>query len=260
MADYQVAHDLTQDWKRLKEEGDKGAEERIVTHFLYLVDKVVRQIAPSLPANVQKDELRSFGLIGLLDAVRKFEPERNLQFITYAGWRIRGAILDGLREYDFLPRSMREKVKKVEEAYARLEQEKLSTVEDEEVAELLGISVEELHRILQESSISFSPIDEIFHDEDSNDKNRGYTLVDERTESPEDRADRIEMRKMLIQAIETLPEKERQVLSLFYFEELSFTEVAQVLSLSPSRISQLHSKAMIRLRNAMGKMREQLYQ
>ncbi|CCQ97930.1 RNA polymerase sigma-D factor [[Clostridium] ultunense Esp] len=255
MADYQTAVDLKLDWKRLKEEGDKGAEERIVEHFLYLVDKAVRQIAPSLPTTVRKEDLRSFGLMGLLDAVRKFDPDRNLQFVTYASWRIRGAILDGLRENDFLPRSLREKAKRVEEAYAVLEQEKLSSVTDEDVANYLGITTQELNHILQESSTHFYSIDESFIDEESTDKARSLNLIDEQTETPEERVARVELRRVLTEAIETLPEKERLVLSLFYFEELSFTEVAQVLSLSPSRISQLHSKAMIRLRTALGKMK-----
>lgn len=258
MADYQVIYDLGPDWRRLKE-GDKGAEERIVTHFLYLVDKVVQRIAPGLPTMVKKEELHSYGLMGLLDAVRKFEPERNIQFVTYASWRIRGAILDGLREYDYLPRSLREKAKKVEEAYAVLEQKKGASATDEEVAEALGISIAELHHILQESSISIRPIDEAFGDEDSREGNRGYALVDDKTENPEEALSRLELRRMLVKAIEALPEKERLVLSLFYFEELSFSEVAQVLSLSPSRISQLHSKAMLRLRTAMVGMKEYLY-
>lgn len=259
MAEIIEAIDIQSLWKKYKETGDLQTEKELIEHFLYLVDQVVFRMAPGLPKNIIKDDLRSFGFIGLIDAVRKFDIERGNQFVTYATWRIRGAILDGLRDNDWLPRSLRDKAKKVEEAYAILEQEKMSSVSDIEVSSYLGISVQELHKILQDTSVaSFYSLDEPIVDDENQESNRKTLIVDEAVASPEETALRKQLKETLIESIRKLPEKEQLVLSLFYFNELSFTEIAEVLQLSTSRISQLHSKAIFRLRGSLGGKKELL--
>lgn len=254
MTESSTVVDIEHLWTQLKKHGDIAAEKDLIEHYLYLVDQVVYRIAPSLPKTIIKDDLRSFGFGGLIDAVRKFDPERGNQFITYATWRIRGSILDGLRDNDWLPRSLRDKAKKIEEAYAELEQENLSSVQDEEVAKHLGISVQELHKVLQDVSLSsFFSLDEPIVDDDNQESSRKTLIVDDKIESPEDTILRISLKETLIKLIESLPEKEQLVLSLFYFNELSFTEIADVLNLSTSRISQLHSKAIFRLRGSLSR-------
>ncbi len=251
--------DIENLWQKLKKDGDLTAEKELIEHYLYLVDQVVYRISPGLPKNVIKDDLRSFGFVGLIDAVRKFAPERGNQFITYAIWRIRGSILDGLREQDWLPRSLRDKAKKIEEAYATLEQEKMSTVTDEEVSGHLGISVNELHKVLQDVSVStFFSLDEPIVDDENQESNRKTLIVDDTIIGPEETAMRHSLKDQLISLIQQLPEKEQLVLSLFYFNELSFTEIAEVLNLSTSRISQLHSKAIFRLRGSLGRKNQYL--
>lgn len=254
MSDTTAAIDVDQLWEKLKNDGDLTAEKELIEHYLYLVDQVVYRIASGLPKNIIKDDLRSFGFVGLIDAVRKFAPERGNQFVTYAIWRIRGAILDGLREQDWLPRSLRDKAKKIEEAYAKLEQEKMATVTDEEVSTHLGMSVQELHKVLQDVSVStFFSLDEPILDDENQESNRKTLIVDDSVVGPEEMAMRHSLKEQLVNLIKKLPEKEQLVLSLFYFNELSFTEIAEVLNLSTSRISQLHSKAIFRLRGSLGR-------
>jgi RNA polymerase sigma factor for flagellar operon FliA len=259
MADVKEAVDLAKEWCRYKETGDPSAEKKLIEHFLYLVDQVVSRIAPSIPNTVTKDDLRSYGFLGLIDAVRKFDPDRGNQFVTYGTWRIRGAILDGLREIDWLPRSLRDKAKKVEEAYSVLEQNRMGSVSDEEVSAYLGISVQELHKILQDTAAAtFLSLDEPLMDDENQETNRKSHLVDENSENPEKEVTRRQIKQLLTEMIRNLPKKEQLVLSLFYFEELSFTEIAEALNLSTSRISQLHTKAILRLRSALSRKRELL--
>lgn len=254
MTEITAANETDLLWKRLKHDGDLEAEKDLIEHYLYLVDQVVYRIAPGLPKNIVKDDLRSYGFVGLIDAVRKFVPEKGNQFVTYATWRIRGSILDGLREQDWLPRSIRDKAKRVEEAYAILEQQKMGNVSDEEVSEHLGMSVQELHKVLQEISAStFFSLDEPIVDDENQESNRKTLIVDDSIAGPEEMVLRQSLREQLVEQIKRLPEKEQLVLSLFYFEELSFTEIAEVLQLSTSRISQLHSKAIFRLRGSLGR-------
>ncbi len=254
MAEITTTINIEHLWKKLKSDRDITAEKDLIEHYLYLVDQVVFRVAPGLPKNIIKDDLRSFGFVGLIDAIRKFDPERGNQFVTYATWRIRGSILDGLRDNDWLPRSLRDKSKKIEEAYALLEQEKMGSVSDEEVALHLGISIQELHKVLQDVSVSsFFSLDEPIIDDENQESNRKTLIVDHTIEGPEQTILRKATKDRLIKLIQLLPEKEQLVLSLFYFDELSFTEIAEVLNLSTSRISQLHSKAIFRLRGSLGR-------
>lgn len=242
-----------------KQEGSREAEVELVTQFLPLVTKVANRLAIGLPSNVDKDDLISYGRFGLLDALAKFDYTRGLQFETYAMWRIRGAMIDGLRENDWIPRTVRDKAKKIEEAYTFLEQQNLRTPTDEEISQYLGMSERELQQVYYDTSLaSMVSIDEAVGDEDEQKTARHSYIVDEITPRPEHVAQSSSIKEVLIHSIDKLPEKERLVVSLFYFEELTLSEIAEVMNLSPSRISQLHSKALFRLRSSLNRLKSQL--
>ncbi|MEY9092085.1 FliA/WhiG family RNA polymerase sigma factor [Paenibacillus sp. RC84] len=246
-------------WRQWKQGGSREAKQTLIETYLPLVEYVSGRLAIGLPKNVSKEDLGSFGIMGLIDAVEKFDYERGLQFETYASWRIRGAIIDGLRQGDWVPRSVREKAKKVEEAYQKLEQKYLRTVTDEEISDYLQVTEDEFQHMLQEIAVtSICSIDEPIREEES--ETRLSLLVDERAKNPEFTVNEFYLKETLARAIEKLTEKERIVVSLFYFEELSLSEIAEVMSLSPSRISQLHSKAMLRLRGVLSRYKVQLFE
>ncbi|GLX68507.1 FliA/WhiG family RNA polymerase sigma factor [Paenibacillus glycanilyticus] len=246
-------------WRAWKEEGDLEAKKRLIEQFLPLVDYVTNRMAIGLPKNVLKDDLASNGVMGLIDAIEKFDYCRGLQFETYASWRIRGSIIDGLRQGDWVPRSVREKAKRIEEAYQSLEQKYLRSVTDAEISDYLNVSEKDFTNMLHEIAITtVCSLEDPIREEES--ETRLSLLIDERAKNPDHKAHEFFLKDSLISGIEKLTEKERTVISLFYYEELSLSEIAEVMSLSPSRISQLHSKAILRLRGALAKHKEQLLQ
>ena len=237
-------------WEAWREQRDPEAGDYLVERYIPLVDYVVQRFMITLPKTVEKDDVRSFAFEGLLDAFDKFNVDRDLKFETYASWRIKGAILDGLRRSDWLPRSVRDKVKKVEEAYAVLEQQQNQSVTDEEVSRYLGITKAELNKTVSEAALStMVSIDETTYDDQE--QVGKYSMIENvNAESPERHVFNQMIKEALTKAIDRLPEKEKLVVSLCYFEELKLTEIAEVLSVSVSRVSQLHSKAMLRLNAA----------
>lgn len=246
-------------WKQWKEFGVIEAKQSLIENYLPLVEYVSNRLSIGLPKNVSKDDLASYGVMGLIDAIEKFDYERGLQFETYASWRIRGAIIDGLRQGDWVPRSIREKSKKIEEAYQLLEQQYLRSVTDTEISSYLQVSENEFQQMVQEIAITtVCSIDDPIREEDS--ETRLSLLIDEKAKNPEYKVNEFYLKETLAKAIERLTEKERTVVSLFYYEELSLSEIAEVMSLSPSRISQLHSKAILRLRGSLSRFKTQLFQ
>ncbi|MFC4811264.1 FliA/WhiG family RNA polymerase sigma factor [Paenibacillus sp. GCM10023250] len=246
-------------WRKWKEDGDIEAKKRLIEQYLSLVDYVSNRMAIGLPKNVSKDDLASNGVMGLIDAIEKFDYRRGLQFETYASWRIRGAIIDGLRQGDWVPRSVREKAKRIEEAYQILEQQYMRSVEDAEISGYLNVTVKEFGVMLQEIAVTtVCSLEDPIRDEES--ETRLSLLVDEKAKNPDYKVHEFFLKESLIRGIDRLTEKERTVISLFYYEELSLSEIAEVMSLSPSRISQLHSKAILRLRGALEKQKDQLMQ
>ena len=237
-------------WEDWQQHRDPEAGDYLVERYLPLVDYIIQRFAFSLPKTVDKDDIRSLAYEGLLDAFDKFNIERDLKFETYATWRIKGAVIDGLRTRDWLPRSIRDKVKKIEKAYIELEQQNNASVTDEEVSAYLGITKAELNKTVAEAALSsMVSIDEPDYNE--NDPSGKYnTLEDSQAASPEKHLTEQAVKESLAQAIDRLPDKEKLVVSLCYFEELKLTEIAEVLSVSVSRVSQLHSKAILRLRAA----------
>ncbi len=209
-------------WRAWKEEKDEEAGNRLVSLYRPLVDFAVQRYAAALPSSVQRDDLNSFAYQGLLDALEKFEPERDLKFETYAGWRIKGAIIDGLRQNDWVPRSVRDKARKIEEAYAALEQQNQTSCGDHEVAQYLGITVGEVQQVIQDASLStMISVDEPVHDDDQQQIERYSVIEDERAELPERHLHHHFIKELLAETIDRLPEKEKLVVSLVYFEELT---------------------------------------
>lgn len=244
-------------WIGWKEHRIPEAKKELIESYLPLVDYVSNRIAIGMPKNISKDDLASYGIIGLIDAIEKFDYQRGLQFETYASWRIRGAIIDGLRQGDWVPRSVREKAKKIEDAYQKLEQEKLRSVTDSEISEYLNISEKEFQQMLQDIAITtICSLEDPIKDDES--ETRLSILVDEKAKNPDHKANEFFIKESLSKAIDRLTEKERHVVSLLYYNDLSLSEIAEVMSLSPSRISQLHSKAILRLRGSLGRSRDQL--
>ncbi|REK76533.1 FliA/WhiG family RNA polymerase sigma factor [Paenibacillus paeoniae] len=260
MAELKTPH-LTniQMWQAWKEYGDIEAKKALIETYLPLVEYVTNRMAIGLPKNVIKDDLASNGVMGLIDAIEKFDYLRGLQFETYASWRIRGSIIDGLRQGDWVPRSVREKAKRVEEAYQHLEQQYMRSVTDLEVSSYLQVSEKEFTNMLQDISVAtICSLEDPIREEES--ETRMSLLVDDKAKNPDYKVHEFYLKESLVKGIERLTEKERTVVSLFYYEELSLSEIAEVMSLSPSRISQLHSKAILRLRGALAKHKDQLMQ
>ena len=249
--------DTYQLWQSWRISGDDQAYQQLVELYISLVDQIAAKMKKNLSSLITFDEIKSHGLMGLLDALKKFEYDRGIQFETYASLRIRGAILDGIRENDWVPRSIREKAKKIEKAYQELEQLHLRSVSDLEVMEHLDLDVDEFNQNMKETSwMNFISLDEPIDEESEHSKISNLPdMID-----PIDQAmDHQFLKEILAQAIARLPEKEKLVVSLYYYEELNLTEIAEVLKLSVSRISQLHTKAIYRLRGALGRQKKQLF-
>ncbi|BAB06150.1 FliA/WhiG family RNA polymerase sigma factor [Halalkalibacterium halodurans] len=241
-------------WTEWLTERSQEACDALIRQYLPLVHYHVQRISVGLPRSVSKDDLISHGMLGLLDALEKFNPDRDLKFDTYASFRVRGAILDGLRKEDWLPRSMREKIKKIEAATEKLEQKLGRNVSVEEVAKEVGISENEVSQTMTESLVA----NLLSMDEKTNDSDREETytatIIDKQSLSPEEKLLEEAQKEELSQLIANiLNEKEQLVIGLFYFEELTLTEIGQILKLSTSRISQIHSKALFRLQQALKK-------
>ncbi|WP_139367577.1 FliA/WhiG family RNA polymerase sigma factor [Bacillus alkalicellulosilyticus] len=238
-------------WEKWITDRDTDAADSLMQLYMPLVNYHVSRIAVGLPRSVNKDDLVSHGMLGLFDALEKFDTSRDLKFDTYASFRIRGAIIDGLRKEDWLPRSLREKSKKIDGAVERLEQQYGRHVDISEVAKELGVGEEEVAQVISESFYS----NMLSIDEETNDSDREETfkatIVDKQMLTPEESSMRAAQKAELAKVIENLSDKEQLVISLFYFEELTLTEIGQVLDLSTSRISQIHSKALFKLKQSI---------
>lgn len=237
-------------WDKWISNRDTEAGDLLVKKYMPLVSYHVARISVGLPKNVSREDIKSLGLMGLLDALQKFDPSRDLKFDTYASFRVRGAILDGLRKEDWLPRSTRDKAKRIESKILELEQRHLRHVSAEEVAKELEMSAEDVYQTTNEHFFAnVLSMDDQLTDEDH--ETQSYSLKDNKTLSPEEEILKAERFTELELTINKLSEKEQLVLSLFYKEELTLTEIGEVMNLSTSRISQIHSKAIFKLRNLL---------
>lgn len=238
-------------WKRWVAERDPRAGDLLIKKYTPLVSYHVQRIGASLPKNVSRDELTSLGMMGLFDALNKFDISRDLKFDTYASFRVRGAIIDGLRKEDWLPRSAREKSKKLESQIELMEQQLQRHVTPEEVAMSLGVDVDDVYQTMQEHFMSnILSMDEQSSEQDDS-EGKSFVIRDDQIRTPEQEVIKSELLDDLVESIKNLNEKEQQVLSLFYTEELTLTEIGEMMNLSTSRISQIHSKALFKLRNLL---------
>lgn len=245
-------------WDKWLTSRDLDACDELIRLYMPIVNYHVQRISVGLPKNVSKDDLTSHGMLGLYDALEKFNPNRDLKFDTYASFRVRGAIIDGLRKEDWLPRSMREKIKRVEACIQQLEQEFGRNVSAKEVGVKLDMPEEEVYQIMNEHYLSnLLSIDERTNDSDRSDSNNSAsysaTLIDKQTKTPEESLMFEAVKEELIKGINRLSENEKLVISLFYFDELTLTEIGHILNLSTSRISQIHSKALFRMNQLINK-------
>jgi RNA polymerase sigma factor for flagellar operon FliA len=224
--------------------------EALIIEHLSLIRHVAHRVATRLPSSVEIGDLVNAGVIGLLDAVEKFEPERGVKFKTYAELRVRGAIIDSLRNLDWAPRSLRRRGRDLERVYGELEQKLGRPASDEEVSEALGENLEDLHALLDQlNGLSIGSFDDSFQQEDNEAIINYYP--DDGANDPHMQFEAAELTDMMAKAIDTLPEKERMVLSLYYYEELTMKEIGSILGVNESRVSQLHSKATLRLRSKL---------
>lgn len=245
-------------WNKWMNHQSKKTANELVTFYMYLVSFHVERIGSHLPKSVSKDDVKSYGLIGLYDAIKKFDPSRDLKFDTYASIRIRGAIMDGLRKVDWLPRTLRDKVKKVEKASQEYEQKYSRTPSTTELAHYLNMTVEEVEAALNDSLFSnILSIEEKPRQDNGNVKEGlGYHIPDHSAMQPESSVIHNEIKHELAEEIKKLNQNEQMVISLFYFNELTLTEIGEVLNLTTSRISQIHKRAISKLRKTLSKLEQ----
>lgn len=241
-------------WQLWQTERDTEAGDRLVQKYKPLVTYHAQRIGSSLPKSVSRDDLFSLGMMGLFDALNKFDPSRQLKFDTYASFRVRGAIIDGLRREDWLPRSSRDKAKKLETSIEELEQQLMRHASPEEVAQYAGVPVEDVYTTMQEHFFS-----NVLSTDDRNDEeeDKSYAVKDTVSKTPEERIMQSESFLQLTDQIKGLKEKEQLILNLFYVEELTLTEIGEMLGLSTSRISQIHSKTLFKLRKQLTAINEE---
>lgn len=242
--------DVSALWAALKEHRDSQARETLILNYSPLVKYVAGRLSSSLPQTIDTADLISYGIFGLIDAIEKYDPERGIKFETYAIARIKGAIIDELRAMDWVPRSVRARAREVEQAYVRLEGTLKRVPTDAEVAKEMGISSRELQGIFTKLSYtSVVSFEELWVGGDREDRsNVMSTIEDETAEDPVALFESEEVKDILASAIERLPERERIVVALYYYEGLTLKEIGQVLGVTESRVSQLHTKAVLRLR------------
>jgi RNA polymerase sigma factor for flagellar operon FliA len=238
-------------WREYKANGGSEARDRLILHYSPLVKFVAGRVASGLPSNIEQADLISYGIFGLIDAIEKYDIERNIKFETYAISRIRGAIIDELRAIDWVPRSVRFKAREVEKAYTSLENKLKRPPSDQEIAAELGVSDAELgHIYTQLSTISLVALDQLLSVEgDRGDQlSLVETLEDTAALSPMEAFESEEMKGILAEAINRLPEREKIVVTLYYYEGLTLAQIGKVLNVTESRVSQMHTKAVLALR------------
>jgi RNA polymerase sigma factor for flagellar operon FliA len=244
---------IQQLWSKYKSTGSQDARDRLIVHYSPLVKYVAGRVSVGLPQHIEQSDLVSYGIFGLIDAIDKFDTDRNIKFETYAIARIKGAIIDELRSIDWVPRSVRAKARSVEKAYAKLEAQLLRTPSDEEVAQELGITEADLHNIFNQISfVGLVALDEVLSG--SGDRGESTTLGDtipDKGEGPVAAFEVEEMTQSLASAINRLGDREKIVLTLYYYEGLTLADIGDVLGVTESRVCQIHTKAVLQLRARM---------
>jgi len=241
-------------WKEYKESGSKVAKDKLLLEYAPLVKYIAQRVGVNLPASVDREDLVSSGILGLVKAVETFEPERGFKFETYAGHKVRGAILDDLRAMDWVPRSVRQKAKELQRTYSKLENELGRMPYDDEVCKELNISLKEFEDMLSDvTPATLVSLEEAMPDRDTESKELRVidTIVDPGSDNPLKELGFNEVKDILKEAISSLPEKEKLVIALYHYEELTLKEIGVVLDISESRVSQIHSKVVLKLRSKL---------
>ncbi|MCR9141372.1 MAG: RNA polymerase sigma factor WhiG [bacterium] len=253
-------HEEIELWREYRRSKNREVRDFLVEKYSPLVKYVAGKVAIGMPQNVEFDDLVSYGSFGLLDAIEKFDPDRDIKFKTYAMTRIRGAIFDELRSIDWIPRSIRQKAKQVEETIATLENKLGHTVDDEDIAKEMNLSLDELHTLLTKiSGTSMISLNDIWYLGDDNDEvSFMETLESPQNLNPDTLIEKEEIKGVIVEAIKHLPDKEKKVIVLYYYEDLTLKEIGEVLEVTESRISQLHTKAIMRLRGKLMRMKNAL--
>jgi len=239
-------------WRRYKDQGDDRARERLVVAYSPMVKFVAGRLGAGLPSHVEDADLISYGLVGLIGAIERFEPERGIKFETFAMTRIRGAIIDELRSLDWVPRSVRSRAREIEQVQAKLEHELQRAPSEAELAAKLNMTEEELQSALLEiANSSVYALDELWTVSDSSGDQVSLldTIADEGAADPQEALASTEVKDRLTEAIGGLPEREQLVVALYYYENLTLREIGEVLGVTESRVSQLHTKAVMRLKS-----------
>ncbi len=245
-------------WLDYKKTRDPAIRELFIKQYAPLVKYVAGKVAVGMPSNVEFDDLVGFGVFGLLDAIDKFDPDKNVKFKTYAVTRIRGSIFDELRSIDWVPRSVRQKTREIEDVIVRLESKLGRTASDSEIAGALGISETDFqHTLFKISGTSVMSLNDVWYAGDDSERiSIGDSIESPSSMNPDVIVEREEIKRVIVEAINELPEKEKMVLVLYYYEDLTLKEIGQVLNVTESRVSQLHTKANLRLRAKLTNIRK----
>ena len=236
-------------WKHYIETKDPSIKEMLIIEYAYLIKYVAGRLSLYFGSNVEFDDLVGYGAFGLIDAIEKYDITKGVKFETYASFRIRGSIIDSIRELDWVPRSLRQKNKELERVYIEIESEVGHSATDKEVAEKMGISMEEFYKLLNDVNVSSMMSLEEFMEQNYE---RGLEIMSDSTEDkPEAALENSEIKEILADSISKLPEKEKAVITFYYFEELTLKEISAIMNVTESRISQLHTKALLRMRGKL---------
>ncbi len=241
-------------WREYTQTGSKLAKDKLLLEYAHIVKYITHRLAANLPSSVDRNDLLSAGVMGLIKAVETFEPERGFKFETFAGHKIRGAVLDELRALDWVPRSVRQKSRELQRVFSKLENELGRIPYDDEVCEELGISIDEYESMLTEvTPTTIISLEEAMPDRGSDAKDLRIidTIEDPGGDNPLKALGFAEVKSILKDAIANLQEKEKLVVALYHYEELTLREIGVVLDLTESRVSQIHSKAVLKLRTKL---------
>ena len=237
-------------WKDYQKKPTRELREQLIIEYSQLVKLVAGRLSMYLGHNVEYDDLVSYGIFGLIDAIDKFDADKNVKFETYASLRIRGSILDQIRKMDWIPRTVRQRQRKLDEAVKQIEAQTGKTASDDEIAQVLGISSDEL--LNWQSQLKVSNLVSMTEFEENGTEPAMDTTYNSHFTQPEEVVEKEELKKTLVEALDALTEKERRVIELYYYEEMTLKEISKILEVSESRISQLHTKALVKMRKTMG--------